>query len=120
MCLSYHIPIYVQSSCSYSKHTWCSECCSFLLVMVKQQQFQDMCFYILHFYHRCYQGETVSGTGWLLFKDSKLLYNIRQGIFKNSSTYYAYIKTIKLECTDKTQTTEHFQTVSHIMRIPSI
>ena len=79
-----------------------------------------MCFYILHFYHRCNQGETVNGTGRLLFKDSKLLYNIGQEKIKNSSTYYAYIKTIKLECTDKTQSIEHFQTVPHIMRIHSI
>jgi hypothetical protein len=39
---------------------------------------------------------------------------------KNSSAYYAYIKTIKFECTDKPHSVEHFQTVPHIMWIPSI
>jgi len=78
MCLSYHIPIYVQSSCSYSKHNWYSECCSFSLVMVMQQQIKVMCVYILHFYHRCCKAENISGTGRLLLKDSKLLYNIGQ------------------------------------------
>jgi len=33
---------------------------------------------ILHFYHRCCHGETISVTECLLQKDSKLLYNIRQ------------------------------------------
>jgi hypothetical protein len=46
--------------------------------MAMQQQFQVMRFEILDFYHRRYQDETISGTGWLLLKDSKLLYNIRQ------------------------------------------
>jgi hypothetical protein len=37
-----------------------------------------MCFYILYFYHRCYQAETISVIGWLLLKDLKVLYNIEQ------------------------------------------
>ena len=62
MCLSYHIPIHIQSSCSYSKHTWRSECWSSSLIMTMQQQFQVICFYIMHVYHRCYQDETIKGT----------------------------------------------------------
>jgi hypothetical protein len=92
MCFSYHIPIYIQSSYSYSKHKWRSQCCSFSLVMAMQQHVQVMCFYILDFYNRSYWTETISDTGWLLLKDSKLLYNIRNRKFKNSGTYYAYIK----------------------------
>ena len=72
MCLSYHIPIYIQSSCSYSKPTWRSECWSSSLLMSMQQQFQVMCFYILHFYHRCYQGDTINGTRLGLY--SKIQY----------------------------------------------
>jgi len=51
----------------------------------------------------------------LLLKDSKLLYNIRERKFKNYSNYYANIKTIKFECTDKPNSEEHFQTDPHIM-----
>jgi hypothetical protein len=118
-CPSYHIQIYIQSSCSYSKHTWRSECCSFSLVMAMQQQFQVMCFYILDFYNSSYQAETIIRTGWLLIKDSKLLYNIRKRKFKNSGTYYTYIKTFTFECIDKAHFVWHFQTVPHIMWIPS-
>jgi len=42
------------------------------------QQLQVMCFYVLDFYYRCYQAEPMGVTGWLLPKDSKLLYNIEQ------------------------------------------
>jgi len=114
MCSSYHISIYIQSSCSYSKHTWRNECCRFSFVMAMQQQFQVMCFKILDFYHRCYQGETMSGTGWLLLKDSKLQDKLDKKKLKNSSRYYAYITTIKSEYTDKPHSDEHYQTVPHI------
>jgi hypothetical protein len=117
MYLSYQIPIYIQSHCSYSKHTSLSECCSFSLVMAMQQQFQVMGFYILDFYRRCYQTETISVTGWPLLNYLKVLYNIEQ---KKSSTYFAYTKTIKFERTDKPHSVEHFQNVPHIMSIPSI
>ena len=46
--------------------------------MAMQRQFQVKVFCILDFYDRCYQGENLSGTGWLPLKDLKLLYIIRQ------------------------------------------
>jgi hypothetical protein len=119
MSLTYHIPIYIQTSCSYSKHTCRSECCRFSLVKAMQQHFQVMCFYILGFCHLCYQGKTVSGTGWPLLKDLKLPYNIGKKYIKNSNIYLAYFKTIKFEYTDKPHSAEHFQTLTHIMWIPS-
>ena len=69
---------YIFNLPAVTQNTRRSECCSFSLVMVMQQHFKVMCVYILHFYHRCCKAENISGTGRLLLKDSKLLYNIGQ------------------------------------------
>jgi hypothetical protein len=41
----------------------------FFLVMAMQQHFQVTRFYILDFYHRSNQDDTISSNGWLLLKD---------------------------------------------------
>ena len=59
-------------------------CCSFSFLMSKQQRFYVICYYILDFWLRCYQGDVVSGIGYFLLLDSTLLYYIRQNGSKKS------------------------------------
>ena len=82
--------------------------------------FYVICYYILDFCLRRYQGNIVSGIREFLRIDSELLYYIRKKRFKQISLYFANHKTSKFQCNNQLHFAEHLQTLPRLLRIPSI
>ena len=89
----------------------------FLVCNGKAGKFYVTCYYILDFCFRCYQYNIISGSGYFLLINSKLLCYIRQKRFKQNSLHFV---NIKVHCTDQLHYAEHLKSVPRVLRIPSI